>query len=93
MIPTEQIKLRVVDNAADEAFLLGVYGSSRADEMARVPWPEQQKQAFLKMQFAAQRDHYAAFYPQAKHDVICVEDNLLGGFMWTATRTGYTFLT
>ena len=78
MIRDEQIKVRTVDNAADEPFLLKVYGSSRADEMARVPWSEEQKQAFLKMQFTAQKDHYATAYPLAKHDIIYVEDEPVG---------------
>lgn len=78
MIRAEQIKLRTVDEAADEAFLLQVYGSSRADELARVPWSEEQKQAFVKMQFTAQRDHYAAVYPQARHDIIYVDETAAG---------------
>ena len=78
MIAPEQVRLRAVDNASDELFLLRVYGSSRAEEMARVPWSEEQKQAFLRMQFTAQRDHYAAGYPQAKHDVIYAGEKPVG---------------
>ena len=77
MIRAEQVNLRPV-TAADEAFLLAVYGSARADELARVPWSEEQKQAFVRMQFAAQRDHYAAMYPQARHDIICLEETPVG---------------
>jgi GNAT superfamily N-acetyltransferase len=78
MIPAEQVTLRPVDNASDEAFLLSVYGSSRAEEMARVPWSEEQKQAFVKMQFTAQRDHYALVYPEAKHDIIYAAEKPVG---------------
>ncbi len=78
MIQAEQIKLRPVDNAADEAFLLQAYGSSRADELARVPWTEEQKQAFVKMQFTAQQDHYVVVYPQARHDIIYVHETAVG---------------
>jgi ribosomal protein S18 acetylase RimI-like enzyme len=78
MIPAGQIKLRPVENASDEDFLLRVYSSSRAEEMMRVPWPEEQKQAFLKMQFTAQQNHYAAAYPQARHDIIYLHDEPVG---------------
>jgi hypothetical protein len=39
----------------DEALLLEIYASTRADEMALVPWNGAQKQAFLHMQFSAQQ--------------------------------------
>jgi ribosomal protein S18 acetylase RimI-like enzyme len=57
---------------ADEDFLLSVYASTRADELSRVPWNPEQKHAFVRMQFLAQKQHYAATYPKASHDIICV---------------------
>lgn len=57
--------------AEDEDFLLLVYGSTRAEEMACVPWNQEQKDAFVRVQFAAQQRHYAAEYPQATHEIIC----------------------
>ena len=77
MIPPEQIKLRPV-TAADEAFLLSVYGSTRAEEMKQVPWSAEQKEAVVKMQYAAQRQHYAATFPQASHDIIYAHDTPVG---------------
>lgn len=77
MIGSEQIKLRPA-TAADSAFLLAVYGSSRAEELARVPWTAEQKQAFVKMQFAAQTEHYAAMYPQGSHDIIYKDETPVG---------------
>ena len=55
---------------ADDPFLLAVYASSRAEEMAMVPWDAAQKAAFLQMQFEAQRQHYAAHYPASDHLLI-----------------------
>lgn len=55
---------------ADLPFLLAVYASSRAGEMAMVDWPAEQKQAFLEMQFDAQHRHYQDNYEQARFDVI-----------------------
>lgn len=55
---------------ADDPFLLAVYASGRAQEMAMVPWDEAQKAAFLQMQFEAQRQHYIAHYPTAEHLIV-----------------------
>jgi GNAT superfamily N-acetyltransferase len=49
----------------DKPFLLALYGSTRADELAQTPWSDEQKAAFLAMQFAAQRRHYRAHMPDA----------------------------
>ena len=64
--------------AAAEPFLLQVYASSRADEMALVPWSEEQKQAFLTAQFNAQQQHYEKTYPDARHDIVMVEGDPAG---------------
>jgi ribosomal protein S18 acetylase RimI-like enzyme len=58
---------------ADEALLLEIYSSARADEMALVPWDAAQKQFFLQMQFSAQQKHYQAYFPQAAHEMIKVK--------------------
>jgi ribosomal protein S18 acetylase RimI-like enzyme len=50
---------------ADLSFLARVYASTRAAELAPVPWSEEQKAAFLDMQFRAQHDHYQQHYPKA----------------------------
>jgi len=62
----------------DQSFLLQVYSSTRADELALVPWTEEQRQAFVEMQFAAQQNHYASEYPQAKHDIILANEQPVG---------------
>ncbi|HEY0405185.1 MAG TPA: GNAT family N-acetyltransferase [Pyrinomonadaceae bacterium] len=54
----------------DASFLLRVYASTRAEEMARVSWDDEQRAAFLKMQFDAQLHHYQSNFPNALHDVI-----------------------
>jgi GNAT superfamily N-acetyltransferase len=54
----------------DEAFLLEVYASTRAEELSNVPWSEAQKRAFVEMQSRAQRQHYALYYPGAQYLVI-----------------------
>ena len=55
---------------SDMEFLLGVYASTRADEMKLVDWPDMQKKNFLTMQFQAQHSHYQAHYHGAQFDII-----------------------
>ena len=54
----------------DGAFSFAVYASTRAAEMERLTWSGEQKNAFLRMQFNAQRQHYQLYYPQARWQVI-----------------------
>lgn len=63
---------------SDEAFLLEVYGSTRAEELRAVPWNETQREAFLKMQFAAQHQHYKQLYPEGDYLIILDRDRAVG---------------
>lgn len=72
MILGQNITLRPVTEA-DEDLLLAIYTSTRGEELSRVPWTPEQKDAFVRMQFAAQKRHYAAEHPQANHDLICAD--------------------
>ncbi len=67
--------------AADEGLLLAIYASTRSEEMAIVPWDEAQKEAFLQMQFTAQRNHYVAHYPSAVQQIVLVEAQP-AGHLW-----------
>jgi ribosomal protein S18 acetylase RimI-like enzyme len=64
-----EISFRPVQSE-DAEFLLKVYASTREEELKLVSWDEAQKAAFVRMQFAAQQQHYAQHYPQASNDVI-----------------------
>ena len=66
------MRLRPVEDA-DRAFLVELYGSTRAAELAQVPWDEGSKRAFVEHQFAAQDTHYRANYPGATLDVVEVD--------------------
>jgi ribosomal protein S18 acetylase RimI-like enzyme len=57
----------------DEEFLLRVYASTRAEELAPLPWTGEQKAAFVAHQFAAQSAHYAAHYEGMTSDVVLVD--------------------
>lgn len=62
----------------DEALLLEIYSSTRADEMALVPWDAAMKDSFLRSQFAAQQTHYRSYFPHARHDMILVDEEPIG---------------
>jgi ribosomal protein S18 acetylase RimI-like enzyme len=74
---TMSVTLRAVV-PEDDAFLLKAYASVRASEMARVPWSETQREAFLKMQFDAQQLHYRTHNPQATHNLILLNAQPVG---------------
>ncbi|HXI91705.1 MAG TPA: GNAT family N-acetyltransferase [Blastocatellia bacterium] len=65
-------------NSEDEPFLLAVYESTRAEELALTNWDEVQRDAFLRMQFKAQQSHYREHYPGGEHYVILVNEDAVG---------------
>ena len=54
----------------DLPFLRDLYASTREQELAPVPWSDQQKRAFLDSQFGLQRQQYRAHYAGAEWLVI-----------------------
>jgi len=62
----------------DIPFLLAVYASTRADEMAMVPWTAEQKDAFVLSQFGFQRTHYLQHYQGSTFDIIMVDGEPAG---------------
>jgi ribosomal protein S18 acetylase RimI-like enzyme len=82
--PESNLVLRAA-RPEDEAFLLDVYASTRADELALTQWTTTQRDAFLRMQFEAQREHYSQHHPE--HELAVVE--LAGapiGRLWVARK-------
>jgi GNAT superfamily N-acetyltransferase len=63
---------------SDEQFLLSVYDSTRADELAQADWQPGQREAFLKWQFDLQRREYDARFPDAEYNVILIDDQSAG---------------
>lgn len=62
----------------DADVLFRIYASTRSEELAVVPWDAATKEAFLRMQFAAQDSYYRATYPSASYDLICHDEAVLG---------------
>ena len=77
------VSLRPVTDA-DQEFLVGVYASTRAAELSQVNWDESQKDAFVRWQFALQRQEYDRRYPDARYEVILVDDQPAGR-IWIGT--------
>lgn len=65
----------------DEALLFRLYASTREEELAPLPWDEAMRDAFLRMQFDAQRTHYRRFYPNSEHSII-LRDGVAAGRLW-----------
>jgi ribosomal protein S18 acetylase RimI-like enzyme len=63
---------------ADAELLYRVYASTRTEELAQVPFTEEQKEAFLRMQFAAQDGEYRRSCPSARFLVVMVGDEPAG---------------
>ncbi len=68
----------------DEAFLLALYDSSRAEELAQVEWVEGQKEVFVRWQFDLQRREYDARFPDARYEVVMVDEEPAGR-IWIGT--------
>lgn len=62
----------------DGPFLLKLYATTRADELALTNWDETQKQAFINMQFKAQSQQYVMSYRDAEHRIILWNDEPVG---------------
>ena len=66
----------------DEPFLVALYGSTRAEELAQVEWAEGQKEMFVRWQFDLQRREYDVRFPDAKYELIVI-DSEPAGRIWT----------
>ena len=56
--------------AQDNPFLFDLYASTRADELARFGWDAAQQQAFVQMQYQAQRGSYLVQFPAAEYRIV-----------------------
>ena len=63
------LTLRLITDT-DQRFLQQVYASTREEELAIVPWPEEQKQTFLEFQFNAQHTFYQRQFRDANFWIV-----------------------
>ena len=76
-VPRDAIVYRAA-TPEDVPFLRHLYATTRESEMLAVPWTEEQKSAFLEMQFNAQKTHYEDFYPDCAFLVMEMEGKPAG---------------
>ncbi|HET7461160.1 MAG TPA: GNAT family N-acetyltransferase [Longimicrobium sp.] len=62
----------------DLPFLLRLYGTLRADELAQVPWSDEQKAAFVLQQFEAQHAWWTEHYTGARFDLVLLNGKPAG---------------
>lgn len=62
----------------DDTFQLELYSGSRRDELALVDWNEDQKQAFIKLQFNTRQLQYRHRYPHAEDRIILQSSQPIG---------------
>ena len=80
------VTLRPV-RAGDDRFLRELYATTRERELSIVPWSEEQKAAFLTMQFDAQNQYYRTQYPDAHFDIVEIEGAPAGRLYVFATTS------
>lgn len=68
----EQLSFRPITDA-DLEFLARLYASTRAEELAQVPWSDEQKAAFLRSQFDLQHVWWQEHYTGARFDLVLLD--------------------
>jgi GNAT superfamily N-acetyltransferase len=76
----------------DLPFLIQLYASTRANELAILPWTQNEKNAFLIQQFGAQRKHYYRFYADAAFDVLWQGERPVGRLYLHERRTRFNVM-
>lgn len=72
-----RITLRAVQ-PGDDAFLAGLYETTRREEFAALGWPAEQLTAFLGLQYRARCSQYAHDFPHAEDRVVLLEGQPAG---------------
>ncbi len=76
-VSAPSLTLRPV-RGSDDGLLRRVYASTRAEELAAVPWSDAEKDAFLRHQFDAQDAYYREHYVGATYDLIELDGDPVG---------------
>jgi ribosomal protein S18 acetylase RimI-like enzyme len=75
---SSQLSARPVRQPDDGDFLLALYSSTRRPELVGLGWSEAEEDAFVRMQFDAQRRQYRGSFPDAQYSVICLDGEPAG---------------
>ncbi len=90
MLQIDSITTRPLD-PTEEAFAYQVYASTRLEELTLIPWTDEQKDAFARMQFQIRDQQYRAEYPEALTEIILCND-VPAGTMITSQTADTLFL-
>jgi len=80
-----EITLRPI-TASDDALLLRIYASTRESELLMVPWSDEQKADFVRMQFAAQTESYR-HYTGKEYSIVEVNGEAAGRLLLDVLTT------
>jgi ribosomal protein S18 acetylase RimI-like enzyme len=88
-MPEAKDQLSLRDARADDLpFLFDLYCDVRREEVSAWGWPSAQRDAFLRMQFEAQRRSYEAGYPGAAHHIVLDGPDSIGRRLAARTSQG-----
>jgi ribosomal protein S18 acetylase RimI-like enzyme len=73
----------------DDAFLLRLYATVRAAELASTDWDATQRGAFIRSQYLARKADYTARFPGAEQAIVTLHGRDAG--VWTVWRTKAEF--
>ena len=76
-LSNQALHFRPIEDS-DKDFLCQLYGTTRADEMAMVPWNDEQKKQFIEMQFNAQHSFYQEQFQQAEFNIVMIAEQDIG---------------
>lgn len=76
----------------DDAFLLELYATTRAAEIALFGWSPEQQRAFVVMQFNARRQYYQMQYPSADDRIVEVDVEPVGRLLVSREATEITLV-
>lgn len=76
----------------DKAFLLTLFASTRADELALLAYDSNLQQMFISMQFNAQTSQYSMSYPQAADNLILWNDAPIGRLLINRSPEEFTLV-
>ena len=62
----------------DGDFLFALFTGVRAGDFAALNWTPEQLEPLLRVQFALQSQSYAATFPRAVHEIICLAEQPVG---------------
>jgi ribosomal protein S18 acetylase RimI-like enzyme len=66
------------ETPADESFLLALFGTTRAGELAMTGWDARTREAFIQHQFKAMRQGYASMFPTGEFSIITQNEQPIG---------------